>query len=166
MGQGGKKDSDMRHDYFLNSRCDIGGIKRQRHVTLAFLEIDMRHRDPGPQFKKRLCPMSIYFLLMSLGSVSYVEFKERTCHPVHFKGQLLSKGGLVRMAPYLCKSCSSSSRTSARESRVGLGRAGRTPSLPDPAVPTTTPGGGGGGGRGGGGGAAIASLLSDILSWT
>ena len=46
MGHGGKKDSDMRHDYFLNSTYDIGGNKRQRHATLAFLKIDMRHRDP------------------------------------------------------------------------------------------------------------------------
>ena len=46
MGHGGKKDSDMRHDYFLNSTCDIGENKRQRHATETFLKIDMRHREP------------------------------------------------------------------------------------------------------------------------
>ena len=32
--------------HFLNSTCNIGEKKRQGHATLAFLKIDMRHRDP------------------------------------------------------------------------------------------------------------------------
>ena len=32
--------------HFLNSTGDMGNNKRQRHATLSFLEIDMRHQDP------------------------------------------------------------------------------------------------------------------------
>ena len=35
----------MGHWSFLNSTGDRESIKRQRHVTLAFLKIDMRHQD-------------------------------------------------------------------------------------------------------------------------
>ena len=40
----------MGHWHFLNSTGDKGNIKRQRHATLAFRKIDMRHGDPhqGP----------------------------------------------------------------------------------------------------------------------
>ena len=43
MRHGGKKDSDMRHGYFLNSTSDMVEDKRQRHATLPFHKIDMRH---------------------------------------------------------------------------------------------------------------------------
>ena len=48
MWQGGKEDtcSDMRHDFFKTSICDIGGNKWQRHMILAFPKIYMRHRNP------------------------------------------------------------------------------------------------------------------------
>ena len=46
MRHGGKQDSDMRHGYFLHSTCDMVENKGQRHATLAFLKIDMRHQDP------------------------------------------------------------------------------------------------------------------------
>ena len=42
---GPKKDSDMGHDHFLYLTGEKGNIKRLRHVTLAFLNIDMRHQD-------------------------------------------------------------------------------------------------------------------------
>ena len=45
MGRGGKIDSDRRHNYFL-IRHVTWGNEGHRHVTLAFLKIDMRHRDP------------------------------------------------------------------------------------------------------------------------
>ena len=48
MRQENKKDSDIRHAHFLNSTCDTGENKRQRHVTLPFLKIDMGHGDPPP----------------------------------------------------------------------------------------------------------------------
>ena len=48
MRQENKTDSDMRHAHFLNSTCDMEENKRQRHVTLPFLKMDMRHRDPPP----------------------------------------------------------------------------------------------------------------------
>ena len=35
----------MGHCKFLNSTGDMGNNKRQRHATLAFLKIDMRHQD-------------------------------------------------------------------------------------------------------------------------
>ena len=38
--------SDMQHSTFLNSTCDIRENKRQRHVTLPFLKIDMRRWGP------------------------------------------------------------------------------------------------------------------------
>ena len=38
----------MQQGYFLNSTCDIGINKRQRHATLAFLKIDRRHGNPPP----------------------------------------------------------------------------------------------------------------------
>ena len=37
--------SDMGHCKFLNLTGGMGNNKRQRHVTLAFLKIDMRHQD-------------------------------------------------------------------------------------------------------------------------
>ena len=37
----------MRHGYFLNSTCDMVENKRQRHETLSFLKIDVRHRGPS-----------------------------------------------------------------------------------------------------------------------
>ena len=43
MRQENKNDSDMGHAHFLNSTCDMEENKRQRHVTLPFLKIDMRH---------------------------------------------------------------------------------------------------------------------------
>ena len=43
---GGLKCSDMEHCYFLSVTCDIEENKRQRHATLPFLEIDMRHWGP------------------------------------------------------------------------------------------------------------------------
>ena len=42
------------------------------------------------EFQKRLCPVSLYFLLpcrISLGPMSHVEFKKCLCHPVDFRGQ-------------------------------------------------------------------------------
>ena len=47
--QGSKHDSDMRVIHFLKSTCDMEENKRQRHVTLPFLKIDMRHGDPPPR---------------------------------------------------------------------------------------------------------------------
>ena len=35
----------MGHGHFLNSTGDKGSIKRQRYATLAFLKIDIRHKD-------------------------------------------------------------------------------------------------------------------------
>ena len=52
LRHGGKKYTDMKHGYFLNSTCNIGEDKRQRHATLPFHKIDMRHWGPpikGPQ---------------------------------------------------------------------------------------------------------------------
>ena len=46
MRQGFQKYSDMRQAYFLNSTCDMAINKRQRHATLPFLKIDMRHWGP------------------------------------------------------------------------------------------------------------------------
>ena len=46
MRQGFKKYSDMQQSYFLNSTSDMAINKRQRHATLAFLEIDRGHGDP------------------------------------------------------------------------------------------------------------------------
>ena len=46
MRQGFQKYNDMRQAYFLNSTCNMAINKRQRHVTLAFLKIDMRHWEP------------------------------------------------------------------------------------------------------------------------
>ena len=43
----------MGHCYFLNSPGDNKNIKRERHATLAFLEIDKQHEDPccqGPLY--------------------------------------------------------------------------------------------------------------------
>ena len=40
--------SDMGYWHFLNSTGDSGNIKQQRHETLVFLKIDMRHQDPPP----------------------------------------------------------------------------------------------------------------------
>ena len=48
MRHGGRMESDMRHGYFLNSTCDMVENKGQRHATLAFLKIDMRHGGPPP----------------------------------------------------------------------------------------------------------------------
>ena len=44
----------MEHWHSLNSTGDRESIKRQRHATLAFLKIDLRHQDPrqGPH----VCP--------------------------------------------------------------------------------------------------------------
>ena len=51
MGQGFQNYSDMRQGHFLNSTCDMGINKRQRHATFGFLKIDRRYEDPhqGPQ---------------------------------------------------------------------------------------------------------------------
>ena len=46
IGQGGKKETDSQHSYFLNSICNMGKNKRQGHATLTFLEIDTLHQDP------------------------------------------------------------------------------------------------------------------------
>ena len=43
MQHGGKKDSDMRHGYFLILICDMVEDKQQRNATLPFLKIDIRH---------------------------------------------------------------------------------------------------------------------------
>ena len=48
----------MGHGHFLNSTGDKGGIKRQRHVTLAFLKIDMRHQDPPSRAPALFVPFS------------------------------------------------------------------------------------------------------------
>ena len=40
----------MRQGYFLNSTCDMGINKGQRHATLVFLNIDMRHGQ-GPHIE-------------------------------------------------------------------------------------------------------------------
>ena len=37
---------DMYMAIFLDSTWDNGNVKRQRHATLAFLKIVMRHQDP------------------------------------------------------------------------------------------------------------------------
>ena len=42
MRQGTEIDTDMRPCHFLNSTCDMGINKRQRHATLPFLKIDRR----------------------------------------------------------------------------------------------------------------------------
>ena len=34
----------MGHSHFLNSTCDIGENKRQRHETLSFFKVDMQHQ--------------------------------------------------------------------------------------------------------------------------
>ena len=42
------------------------------------------------EFKKRLCPMSLYFYtsyLMSPSLMSHVEFKKKPCRPVDFRGK-------------------------------------------------------------------------------
>ena len=44
MRQGTEIDSHMGH--FLNSICDMGIKKQQRHATLPFLKIDRGHGDP------------------------------------------------------------------------------------------------------------------------
>ena len=46
MRHGHESHSDMRHDHFLNSICDMGINKRQRHATLIFLKIYRRHGYP------------------------------------------------------------------------------------------------------------------------
>ena len=48
-----KNYSDMCHSLFLNSTCDMGINKRQRHATLAFLKIDRRHGDPPSRGDQR-----------------------------------------------------------------------------------------------------------------
>ena len=51
---GGKNYSDMRHGPFLNSTCDIGENKQQRHATLPFRILrkstcDIEDPHQGPQ---------------------------------------------------------------------------------------------------------------------
>ena len=68
--------------HFLNSTGDMGNNKRQRHATLTFLKIDMRHQDPPSRAStggmKRLAQachcMHVYLslLLYNLG----IEMKE------------------------------------------------------------------------------------------
>ena len=41
----GLKKDDIGHGHFFNSTGDKGNFKRQRHETLSFLKIDMRHGD-------------------------------------------------------------------------------------------------------------------------
>ena len=48
---GSNNNSDLGHLHYLNLTGDRGRIKRQRHATLAFLKIDMRHQDPNPNQK-------------------------------------------------------------------------------------------------------------------
>ena len=42
------KYSENAQSLFLDSTCDIEEYKRQRHATLAFIRIDMRHWGPPP----------------------------------------------------------------------------------------------------------------------
>ena len=58
MRHGGKKDTDMRHGYFLNLTCDMVENKGHRHPTLAFLKIDMQHQDPPSRAPTDLCSLS------------------------------------------------------------------------------------------------------------
>ena len=63
MRHDGKKDSDMRHGFFLNSTCDVVENKRQRHVTLPFSR--NRHATSGAPIKgtpagNNECPGQFY----------------------------------------------------------------------------------------------------------
>ena len=71
MRQGFKKYSDMRQAYFLNLTCDMAMNKRQRHATLAFLEIDRRHGDPPSR-----APYLVAVKPYRMGIASIVESKE------------------------------------------------------------------------------------------
>ena len=42
----GSDNNDMGHWHSLNFTGCRGNTKRQRHATLAFLRIDMRHQEP------------------------------------------------------------------------------------------------------------------------
>ena len=54
MRHRGYKRSDMGHNHFLNSTCDIEENKRQRRATLPFLKMDMRPPIKGPQIEDHI----------------------------------------------------------------------------------------------------------------
>ena len=59
--------SDMGHTLSLNSICDIEEYKQQKHATLPFLKIDMRHWEPP--IKGPPC-LTVFMLLIATLSMS------------------------------------------------------------------------------------------------
>ena len=67
------------------SPCRLSILRNANVACLCRLCMPMSH----VEFKKWLCPMSLYLLppsLMSLGPMSHVEFKKRMCRPVYLRG--------------------------------------------------------------------------------
>ena len=57
----GQEFSDMGHGNLLNSTRNQRNSKRQRHQTLEFIKIDMRHQDPTSR-----APVSIKDIILEL----------------------------------------------------------------------------------------------------
>ena len=77
-----EKHVDIGHRVLFHTRGVMGGNMRQRHATLAFLSLDMRHQDPlsraslysrDPHVNLLLIPKSILFRSSPLAKYFYSE---------------------------------------------------------------------------------------------